>query len=98
MNKFGDMALGFSASDSTIHPQVRYAGRLRTDPKNTLGQGEAHGFDGAGSQTDTSNRWGDYSDMTIDPVDDSTFWYTQEYYDTTSSFNWRTRILSFKLR
>jgi hypothetical protein len=52
-------------------------------------------FAGTGSQTGTS-RWGDYSAMTIDPVDDCTFWYTQEYYATTSSFNWRTRIGAFK--
>ena len=95
MDRKGNMALGFSASDATIHPQVRYVGRLATDPINTL-SGEQHLFDGAGSQTDTVNRWGDYSSMAIDPVDDSTFWYTQEYYSTTSTFNWRTRIGNFK--
>ena len=62
----------------------------------TLAQGEEHLFDGTGSQTDTVSRWGDYSDMTVDPVDDCTFWYTQEYYATTSSFNWSTRIGNFK--
>ena len=98
MDTFGNMALGFSASDATIHPQIRYAGRLATDPINTLAQGEAHLFDGAGSQTDTVNRWGDYSSMAIDPVDDRTFWYTTEYYNRTSSFNWRTRIGSFRLQ
>ena len=51
----GNMALGFSASDATIHPQVRYAGRLVGDPINTLGQGEAHLFDGAGSQSGTGS-------------------------------------------
>ncbi|HEY6606807.1 MAG TPA: carboxypeptidase regulatory-like domain-containing protein [Gaiellaceae bacterium] len=96
MDGNGNMALGFSASDATINPQIRYAGRLATDPPNDLTQGETHLFDGTGSQTDTVNRWGDYSDMTIDPVDDCTFWYTQEYYQTTGSFNWRTRIGSFK--
>jgi hypothetical protein len=96
MDKKGNLALGFSASDATIHPQVRWAGRKVTDPINTLAQGEAHVFDGAGSQLDTVNRWGDYSSMAIDPVDDLTFWYAQEYYDTTSSFNWRTRIANFK--
>jgi hypothetical protein len=93
----GNMALGFSASDSTIHPQIRYTGRMAGDTLGQMTLGEAHIIDGAGSQTDTVNRWGDYSDMTIDPVDDATFWYTQEYYDTTTSFNWRTRIASFKL-
>ena len=97
MNGLGSMAVGFSASSATIFPQIRYAGRLSTDPINTLAQGEAHLFDGAGAQVNTSNRWGDYSDMTVDPVDDTTFWYTQEYYDSTSSFNWRTRIGSFKV-
>lgn len=96
MDSSGDLALGFSASSSSINPQIRYAGRLASDPLNTLAQGETHLFDGTGSQTQTSNRWGDYSDLTIDPVDDCTFWYTTEYYATTSSFNWRTRIGSFK--
>src|SRR5206468_4526370 len=53
-------------------------------------------FAGTGSQTGTSNRWGDYSALTVDPVDDCTFWYTTEYYATTSQFNWRTRIGNFK--
>ena len=96
MDGNGNLAVGFSASDATIHPQIRYAGRLATDPPNTLAQGEAHLFDGNGSQTDTFSRWGDYSDMTVDPVDDCTFWYTQEYYEVTSDFNWRTRIGNFK--
>ncbi|HEY2801469.1 MAG TPA: Ig domain-containing protein, partial [Chthoniobacterales bacterium] len=95
MDQQGDMALGYSASDATIFPQLRYTGRLASDPLNSM-QVEAHLFDGTGAQTGTSNRWGDYSDMTIDPVDDCTFWYTTEYYDTTSSSNWRTRIGNFK--
>ena len=97
MDQNGDMAIGFSASSSAIHPEIRYAGRLAGDPLNTLGQGEATLFSGAGSQVATSSRWGDYSDLTVDPVDDCTFWFTTEYYSTTTSFNWRTRIGSFIL-
>jgi hypothetical protein len=96
MDRQGNLALGYSASSTTINPQIRYAGRLATDPVNTLAQGEAHLFDGTGSQTGTGNRWGDYSSLTVDPVDDCTFWYTQEYYSTTGTFNWRTRIGNFK--
>jgi hypothetical protein len=97
MDGSGNMAIGFSASSSSVVPALRYAGRLATDPLNTLAQGEAVLFAGAGSQTGTSNRWGDYSDLTVDPVDDCTFWYTNEYYPSGSSqFNWRTRIGSFK--
>src|ERR1043166_5656296 len=96
MDRSGNLAIGFSASSDSINPQIRYAGRLATDTANTLGQGEATLFSGTGSQSGTGNRWGDYSALTIDPVDDCTFWYTQEYYSTTGSFNWRTRIGSFK--
>jgi hypothetical protein len=96
MDKRGNLAIGFSASSASIFPQIRYAGRKVADPLNTLAQGEAHLFNGSGSQKDTVNRWGDYSALSIDPVDDRTFWYTNEYYDVTSSFNWRTRIGNFK--
>jgi hypothetical protein len=96
MDNQGNLALGFSASSGTINPQIRYAGRLATDAVNSLAQGEATLFAGTGSQTGSGNRWGDYSDMTVDPSDDCTFWYTQEYYSTTTSFAWRTRIGNFK--
>jgi hypothetical protein len=96
MDGSGNIAIGYSASSGTIFPQIRYAGRLATDALNTLAQGENTLFAGTGSQTGTSSRWGDYSDITVDPVDDCTFWYTNEYYSTTTSFNWRTRIGSFK--
>ena len=68
MDGQGNLAIGFSASDSTINPQIRYAGRLATDPVNTLAQGETHLFDGAGSQKGSGNRWGDYSALTVDPA------------------------------
>ena len=95
MDAVGDLAIGFSASSATIKPQIRYAGRLVSDPINTLAQGEAHLFDGSGAQTG-SNRWGDYSDLTVDPTDDCTFYYTTEYYAANASVNWRTRIGSFR--
>src|SRR5262249_56010168 len=75
MDGVGDMALGYSASSAAINPQIRYAGRLANDPPNALAQGEAHLFDGAGSQTDNQFfRWGDYTDITVGPTDDCTFW------------------------
>jgi len=96
LDQQGNLAVGYSAGSSAIHPQIRWAGRLSTDAPGTLGQGEAHMFDGTGSQVGTSNRWGDYSAMTVDPTDECTFWYTTEYYAVNSSFNWRTRIGNFK--
>ena len=96
MDAAGDLAIGFSASSAAINPQIRYAGRLSSDPPNQLAQGEATLFAGTGSQTTTGNRWGDYSDISVDPSDQCTFWYTQEYYAATTSFAWHTRIGNFR--
>jgi len=96
MDKQGNMALGYSASSSTLHPAIRYTGRLATDALNSM-QAENSILEGLGSQTGSNlSRWGDYSAMTVDPVDDCTFWYTNEYLKTNGAFNWSTRIASFK--
>ena len=95
-DKQGNMALGYSASSSTIYPSIRYTARAATDPLGTM-QAESTIIDGAGSQSGNNlARWGDYSAMTVDPTDDCTFWYTTEYLKATGSFNWSTRIASFK--
>ena len=96
MDQAGDIALGYSVSSTTVSPSIRYTGRLASDPLGTLPQGEATLIAGSGSQTSNFNRWGDYSMMAVDPTDDCTFWYTQEYYTTTSDRGWQTRIGSFK--
>ncbi|WIG59096.1 MAG: Na-Ca exchanger/integrin-beta4 [Ktedonobacterales bacterium] len=92
----GDMAMGFSLSSSSVHPGISYTGRLASDPLGQMSQGETSLIVGAGSQTGTLTRWGDYSAMTVDPADDCTFWYTNEYIPSNGSFNWKTRIGSFK--
>jgi hypothetical protein len=89
----GDLAIGFSGSGPNDYPDVRYAGRLVTDPINTLSQGE--GLMGGGGGTYGTYRWGDYSSLSVDPVDDSTFWYTNEFADYDKS-QWDTVIGSFK--
>ncbi len=96
MDAVGNLAVGYSVSSSSIFPGIRYAGRLFDDPLNELTQGEGTIIDGGGAQTHSASRWGDYSMLAVDPVDDCTFWFTTEYYKTTSSSNWTTRIASFK--
>ncbi|MFN2467948.1 MAG: hypothetical protein ABR521_07470, partial [Gaiellaceae bacterium] len=97
MDNDGNMGLGYSVSNATdVFPGIRYTGRLAGDPLGTLPQGEATIIAGGGSQTSTGRRWGDYSSMNVDPVDDCTFWYTTEYYSTTSATSWKTRIGSFR--
>jgi hypothetical protein len=96
MDKVGNMALGYSASSSAIHPQVRITGRLAGDPLGQMTQGETTVVAGNGSQTQIT-RWGDYSSMVVDPADGCTFWYAQEYIPANGSFNWHTRLTSFQL-
>ena len=83
MDHTGDIALGYSVSSSSVYPSIRYTGRLVGDPLGEMAQGEAVIITGTGSQTSSYARWGDYSMMSVDPLDDCTFWYTQEYYQTT---------------
>jgi predicted outer membrane repeat protein len=97
VNGNGDMAIGYSVSSSTLFPAIRYAGRLGSDPLGSLTWGEQSLVEGSGSQTGGGGRWGDYSAMTVDPTDDCTFWYTNEYYEASSQLNWQTRIGSFRL-
>lgn len=95
MNKTGAIALGYSVSSGTVYPSIRVTGRVATDPLGTMPQGETSLFAGTGVQSGV-NRWGDYSAMSVDPSDDCTFWYTQEF-NNSRGWAWGTRIGSFKL-
>ena len=95
MDQTGDIALGYSASSGSVFPSIRYTGRTPTDPLSTM-EAETVIQAGSGSQLQNLSRWGDYSAMTVDPVDDCTFWYTSEYLKTSGTWNWSTRIASFR--
>jgi hypothetical protein len=97
MDKQGNIALGYSRSSATQHPDIYFTGRAPGDAPGTM-QGEAAIVDqtvATGSQSRTSHRWGDYTSMTID-LDGCTFWYTNQYYTTTTTFAWSTRVASLK--
>lgn len=96
MDSQENIALGYSVSSATTNPAIRYTGRLVSDLLGTLPQGEASLIEGAGVQTDQIYfRWGDYTAMQVDPSNDCTFWYINEYYPVTSARGWHTRIGSF---
>jgi hypothetical protein len=102
MDKKGNMALGYSVvNGTTVFPGIRYTGRLAGDTLGQMTLGEETIIDGSGIQRTTNSRWGDYTDMTVDPTDDCTFWYVNEYYtlagQNSSTAGWQTRIGSFKL-
>lgn len=96
MDNRGNMALGYSVSGSEVYPSIRITGRFDTDILGTMSLEENEVATGEGYQIN-HYRWGDYSCMTIDPVDDQTFWYTQMYMPETGQFGWETKICSFKI-
>ena len=102
MDKQGNMGLGYSVvNGTTVFPGIRYTGRLAGDPLGQMTQGEGTIINGTGVQRTTNSRWGDYTSMNIDPSDDCTFWYVNEYYtlagQNSSPAGWQTRIASFRL-
>jgi hypothetical protein len=112
-DKNGNMAVGYSVSNGTdVYPGIRYTGRMAGDPLGQMTLGEGVIVNGAGVQTTTNSRWGDYTSMNVDPVDDCTFWYVNEYYAVSglplplpppplpfpgTTAPWQTRIASFQL-
>ncbi len=98
MDTANNIALGFSISSSTMFPSIKYAGRMKNDVLNTMPLPERGIVYGTGSNTSMDGgstcRWGDYSSMTVDPSDGTTFWYTQQYLAGMGT-NWITRIASF---
>ena len=93
MDHAGNIGVGYSVSSAATYPSIRFTGWEVGSPLGQL-ESETNAVVGTGSQTGY-NRWGDYSAMRIDPVDDCTFWYTQEYQATTVDADWSTRIVSF---
>jgi hypothetical protein len=101
MDRQGNIAMGYSVTGMSVFPGIRYTGRLAGDPLGTMPLGEETIVNGSGIQRSTNNRWGDYSSLNVDPTDDCTFWYVNEYYtaagQASSTAGWQTRIGSFKL-
>ena len=97
MDKTGGIAIGYNISNaSTIVPSIRYAYRGPADPAGTMGN-ETSILVGSGSQTGTLTRWGDYSTISVDPVDGCQMVFTTQFQPANGNFNWSTWIHSFKL-
>jgi hypothetical protein len=96
MDKTGGIAIGYNISSSTIVPSIRYAYRGPLDPLGTMGN-ETSVIVGGGSQTGSLTRWGDYSTISVDPVDGCQMVFTTQLQPANGSFNWTTYIYSFKL-
>jgi hypothetical protein len=91
----GDMLLEYDATSSSLNPGIRYAGQLATATPNTISFTESSLVNGGGGFSancpSTCTRWGDYSNVSLDPDDGCTLWFTNEYMQATG-LNWSTRI------
>jgi hypothetical protein len=95
MDHSGNIAVGYSRSSSSLDPSIYISTRAPSDGLGTLGS-ETLIQTGTGA-TSGDSRWGDYTAMTVDPIDDCTMWYIDQYLVTSGQFNWDTRIASFKM-
>jgi hypothetical protein len=95
MDKKGNIAAGYSFANGSTYASIGYGGRLASDPANSFTM-ESTVLSGTGAQTGSAVRWGDYSNISVDPTDDCTFWYTSEYILTTGQVSWRTHVASFQ--
>jgi hypothetical protein len=94
-DKVGDIGLGYSASSSDIYAGIRFTGRMPSDSLGTM-ESEDTILQGTGAQVGSyAYRWGDYTAMQVDPSDDCTFWYVDQYQAVTGTFDWSTNISSF---
>jgi hypothetical protein len=101
MDRDGNIAVGYSVVNGVdVYPGIRYTGRLADDPLGQMTLSEGTIVDGTGVQLTVNSRWGDYTSLNVDPVDDCTFWYVNEYYtaegQASSLAGWQTRIASFR--
>jgi len=99
-DKLGDIAVGYSESSAAIYPSIAYTGRVPTDALGALETPESIISPpcASGQICDQvfNNQWGGYTSLSVDPVDDCTFWYTNQYYIQQGAKIWNTRIASFK--
>jgi hypothetical protein len=97
MDRKGNIGLGYSISSKTVFPSVFFTGRsFDSNLSPGVLEAETSIFGGSGAQQRNLNRWGDYSSLSVDPVDDCTMWFTTEYLKQNGTFNWSTRIGKIK--
>jgi hypothetical protein len=91
MDGLGNVALAYNVTnDTNVFPGIRFTGRESSDALGLMSQAETDLI--AGTDSSSSNRYGDYSAMSVDPEDDCTFWFTGQF---NPSATWSTRIGAF---
>lgn len=89
-DKFDNVGLVSARSSASEFASIQVSARMPSDPLGTMSDPIELAIGDAGAD----GRWGDYFDIAIDPVDDSTFWVIGMY---QKNFGWQTWIGSFTI-
>ncbi|MGA2047197.1 MAG: hypothetical protein ABSG96_05865 [Terracidiphilus sp.] len=93
-DRAGNIATAYNSTNLDLYPSQFVSSRAPGDPLNTLGN-ETLLNPGNGSQT--TPEWDSRASLTVDPVDDCTFYYTEQYQPMDGTNNWSTQIENFTL-
>ncbi len=93
----GNIGLGYTVVSSTVFTSLRYTGRLASDPLGTMTVAEQVSANGDSQNNRGDGRYGDYGQMTIDPLDDMTFWHIAEYMKGPAPNVRRSHVVAFKI-
>jgi chitodextrinase len=97
MDAQGNIGLAYTIVSSTVFTSIRYTGRLASDPLGTMTIAEQAVVDGDAQNNRFDGRYGDYAQMTVDPVDDMTFWHIAEYMKGPGSNVRKSHVVAFKV-
>jgi|GEM_PF-411006 len=89
-NAANEVGVVIGTSSTTQNVSVAISGRDSDDPAGRMARPQII----KAGETSGGGRWGDYYDIAIDPIDDSTFWVIGQYQRSNGWANW---IASFTL-
>lgn len=96
VNGLGNTAMVYGHSSASMFPTLEAVGRTPDDPLGTMSAPNVLAISetSPGIGDEDLQRWGDYFDCTVDPVNDRTFWMTGEI-ETLDG--WQTQIIAFEV-
>ncbi|MBN2728058.1 MAG: immunoglobulin domain-containing protein [Bacteroidales bacterium] len=100
MNGNKEIGISYSVASSSKYPSLSFTGQSQAEYGNASGVFDVTETEYATGTTyqGTYERWGDYAQMSVDPTDDNTFWYTSEYMINNNHSTKNTKIIAFRFQ
>ena len=83
MDVQGNIGMGYTTVSDSENIAIYYTGRYANDALGTMTIDEE--LIAQGSAANPNSRYADYTHLTIDPIDDKTFWHIAEYFNSNQS-------------